>query len=476
MPAGFAGTCRDSLWLARRRHTATLLDGISLAAHQQKPVANAVMQLAAGYPQRKIARRLWAAYDAMQKGADDLDILYRHNLLTEVDLALLQAAQRNGNLAWAAKELADSNRRRLIYRTNTRCANDFPTNYYRVRGRGCVYRSRLVPTPDSPHSKPVVGKMKRRAFTLIEVFMAIMLLGALTALCLKFFAGVTGQQKEQNAELAATQEAANVMERLAAVAWDDLPKQTGGKFELSPQTRKMLPEPRVDVKVDEATGTPPARRIAVVVCCARCPADRNERRALSPGGTNLKRRDSSSSRQSCSPPRQARRGLRRTQRRGHSLVELVAVITGISVVMGGTVTLLTFVLRMSDDARDRTHTVATIGRLAEQFRRDVHEARGEPLVAADHRSAELKLPGGRTVRWRIDDHDDLVRAEHGGAAADRQNTYSLPQACTVELRIEPEGAARIVRLQIDSPGVGGPSLVIEALAGQDFQSGAEDEK
>ena len=152
------------------------------------------------------------------------------------------------------------------------------------------------------------------------------------------------------------------------------------------------------------------------------------------------------------------------------------MITGISVVMGGTVTLLTFVLRMSDDARDRTHTVATIGRLAEQFRRDVHEAHGEPLVAADHRSAELKLPGGRTVRWRIDDHDGLVRAEHGGAVADRQNTYSLPQACTVELRIEPEGAARIVRLQIDSPGVGGPSLVIEALAGQDFQSGAEDEK
>ena len=193
----------------------------------------------------------------------------------------------------------------------------------------------------------------------------------------------------------------------------------------------------------------------------------------------MKRGDSSSSRQSCSPPRQARRGLRRTQRRGHSLVELVAVITGISVVMGGTITLLTFVLRMSDDARDRTHTVATIGRLAEQFRRDVHEARGEPLVAADHRSAELKLPGGRTVRWRIDDHDDLVRAEHGGAAADRQNTYSLPQACTVEpVRGDRawRGAARIVRLQIDSPGVGGPSLVIEALAGQDFQSGAEDEK
>ena len=108
--------------------------------------------------------------------------------------------------------------------------------------------------------------MKHRGFTLIEVFMALILLGALTALCLEFFAGVTGQQKEQNAELAATQEAANVMERLAAVAWDDLPKQTGEKLPLSPQARKMLPEPRIEVKVDEATGSPPARRIAVAVC------------------------------------------------------------------------------------------------------------------------------------------------------------------------------------------------------------------
>jgi hypothetical protein len=149
--------------------------------------------------------------------------------------------------------------------------------------------------------------------------------------------------------------------------------------------------------------------------------------------------------------------------------------------MGGTVTLMTFTLRMNDDARDRTHTVATIGRLAEQFRRDTHQAGAEPSVAADRRSAEFKLSGGRTVRWRIDDRDGLVRTEHGstehgGAAADRQNTYSLPKGCTAELRIEPQGAAQIVRLQIDSPGVGGPSLAIEALAGQDERSEREAEK
>ncbi len=152
------------------------------------------------------------------------------------------------------------------------------------------------------------------------------------------------------------------------------------------------------------------------------------------------------------------------------------MITGVSVVLGGAITLLTFNLRMSDDARDRTHTVATIGRLAEQFRRDVHQADAAPSVAADHRSAELKLPGGRTVRWRIDDRDGVVREEHAAQTADRENTYELPQGCTAKLNIEPDGAAQIIRLQIDSPGVGGPSLAIDALAGEDKRLGVEEEK
>ncbi len=119
----YAGWIRWDLpgmaWLTRRRHTATVLDGISLAAGQNQPLANAVMQLAAGYPQATIARRLWEAHDDMEAGGDDLQSLYRRGLLSRTDLALLQAALRNGNLAWAARELADSNCRRLVYSTNT---------------------------------------------------------------------------------------------------------------------------------------------------------------------------------------------------------------------------------------------------------------------------------------------------------------------------------------------------------------------
>ena len=90
-------------------------------------------------------------------------------------------------------------------------------------------------------------------------------------------------------------------------------------------------------------------------------------------------------------------------RRGFTLIEMVVVMTAVAAILAATVVLMHFVLQMDTEVRQRTHTVATVGRLAEQFRRDVHQARGEPVIAADHRAAELRLPGGRIVKWRIDE-------------------------------------------------------------------------
>ncbi len=126
----YAGSIRWDLpgmaWLMRRRHIATVLDAIALAAQRQRPLGDALATLASAYPQRSIARRLWAACDDLQAGGDDLQCLHRHGLLGKADLALLQAARRNDNLAWAAGEMADSNRRRFIYRVNAVLQVIFP--------------------------------------------------------------------------------------------------------------------------------------------------------------------------------------------------------------------------------------------------------------------------------------------------------------------------------------------------------------
>ena len=62
----------------------------------------------------------------MQAGENDLEALLRVGLLSEADLALLHTAERNGNFSWAAREMADSHRRRLIYRTYAVVQATFP--------------------------------------------------------------------------------------------------------------------------------------------------------------------------------------------------------------------------------------------------------------------------------------------------------------------------------------------------------------
>jgi type II secretory pathway component PulF len=63
---------------------------------------------------------------AIEQGQDGFECLKRCGLLGAVDLAVLRAALRNGNLAWAAQEMADSNRRRFQYVTIAWMQTIFP--------------------------------------------------------------------------------------------------------------------------------------------------------------------------------------------------------------------------------------------------------------------------------------------------------------------------------------------------------------
>ena len=107
--------------------------------------------------------------------------------------------------------------------------------------------------------------MKRRGFTLLEASVALLALAALTTICLQFFAAASDQRRQVFAQLTATQEAANLLERVAALQWSELTTASAAKLQLSAQARQTLPEGRVEVLVDEPSGTPPAKRVAASV-------------------------------------------------------------------------------------------------------------------------------------------------------------------------------------------------------------------
>ena len=102
--------------LARRLHTATILDALAALARQDRPLVDGIATLGRTYPRRFIRRRLNRVLADVEAGVDWCDSMARRGLIGRADRAVLQAAARVGNLPWAMTEMADSNRRRLAYR------------------------------------------------------------------------------------------------------------------------------------------------------------------------------------------------------------------------------------------------------------------------------------------------------------------------------------------------------------------------
>lgn len=103
-------------WMSRRLDTAAVLDGLSLVAERQYPMPAGMASLAKSFPAASVRVRLWRVVQDLETGAQWAESLLRYGLIREPELAVIAAAQRAGNLPWALRELADSNRRRWAYR------------------------------------------------------------------------------------------------------------------------------------------------------------------------------------------------------------------------------------------------------------------------------------------------------------------------------------------------------------------------
>ncbi|MCE5267327.1 MAG: type II secretion system F family protein, partial [Planctomycetaceae bacterium] len=113
-------------WFLRRLDAANLMDSLAIVARQERPLLDGITGLARSYPRPSIRRRLARAADDIAAGADWAESLRRCGLIGRADLAILQAAQRAGNLSWALREMAQSSRRRFSYRLQAIAQTAFP--------------------------------------------------------------------------------------------------------------------------------------------------------------------------------------------------------------------------------------------------------------------------------------------------------------------------------------------------------------
>jgi type II secretory pathway component PulF len=89
----------DRLW--RRRHAAAALRALSYGMEGGQPLPALLGALARHYPSRWARRRLRRVHHDVAFGADWLASLRAWGLLRRTEAAVLEAAQRVGNLPWA---------------------------------------------------------------------------------------------------------------------------------------------------------------------------------------------------------------------------------------------------------------------------------------------------------------------------------------------------------------------------------------
>lgn len=90
---------------------------------------------------------------------------------------------------------------------------------------------------------------KRRGFTLLEVSAAGAMLAVAMTLAVQALGAMAADRRALDRRREATQEAANVMERLAARPWDELTPEALGDAKPSPEARKALPGVTLKVAV-----------------------------------------------------------------------------------------------------------------------------------------------------------------------------------------------------------------------------------
>jgi hypothetical protein len=108
-------------------------------------------------------------------------------------------------------------------------------------------------------------KIPRRGSMLLETAVACVLLVALASVCLKSFAAAAAQRLAIDQRQIALREAANLLEKLTAMPWDEIDQAAGEPF--AEAARKAFPEElengEVKIEVAPAAGEPSAKRIAV---------------------------------------------------------------------------------------------------------------------------------------------------------------------------------------------------------------------
>jgi Tfp pilus assembly protein PilE len=122
-------------------------------------------------------------------------------------------------------------------------------------------------------AKHAVNRRSRRGYLLMEMLAATALVMILVALGAQMLQASARQRLAMRHRQAAMEEAANVLERVAARPWPQLTPAALGRERLSEDTREALSGGSLSIELAPEAGPPAARQVLVTVTWREPPAE-----------------------------------------------------------------------------------------------------------------------------------------------------------------------------------------------------------
>jgi type II secretory pathway component PulJ len=143
------------------------------------------------------------------------------------------------------------------------------------------------------------------------------------------------------------------------------------------------------------------------------------------------------------------------RRRAISLIELLAVLSGCSVVLGLTASLLHQTMRAQSHTRDFFDVERNVQRLARQFRSDVHAAATDSIDIVDSEDApnrelfRLQLPDGETIAYQRAAAKVIRIATQADVPTAREE-YALSESMEIDVR-RTDSPQRLILSNVSTP-------------------------
>jgi hypothetical protein len=116
----------------------------------------------------------------------------------------------------------------------------------------------------------------RRGVALLEVVVAFGLLAVLLTICLQMLAATAVQRRAVDRRAVAVEEAANIIERISALPWDQVTAERLAAIRLSPDAGHSLPNGAVTLAVESSADGPRGKQVQLAITWSD-PAGETER-------------------------------------------------------------------------------------------------------------------------------------------------------------------------------------------------------